>query len=121
MDEIIFIKICLILGTLFIGLLGVYAMWWVHCGLVYYYLWLGRRYCITHGFTPSRSRGGPEFDDNGNKTEYTAIEFDCMHPEKGRQLVSLVIGIFGVRKVVRIVPFPKEEDMVTSDRPNNFL
>ncbi len=92
------------------GVITIPLFWWVHCGLESWYVRLGRSFCTRRGLTPSRWRCGPQFDDAGVKTEYSVVEIDCDRPEEGRQLVRLLVWIFGVRKVMSIGPFPEEEE-----------
>ena len=91
------------------GVITIPLLWWVHCGLESWYVRLGRRFCMTRGFTPSRWRCGPAFDATGVKTESSVVELDCEHPEKGRQLVRLLVWAFGVRKILGIEPFSEED------------
>ena len=91
-----------------IGVLGLGLHWIVHCGLQRWYLRLAHRFCQKRGLTISRSRCGPAFDDRG-KTEYSIVELDCVHPQEGRQLIRLLVWVFGVREVLSIEPFPEEE------------
>lgn len=103
MDTISTIGIWVAIGVLVLGL-----HWIVHCGLERCYLRLAHRFCQKRGLTISRSRCGPAFDDRG-KTEYSIVELDCVHPQEGRQLIRLLVWIFGVRKVLSIEPFPEKE------------
>ncbi len=103
MGTINIIGIWVALGVLSLGLL-----WIVHCGLERCYLRLAHRFCQKRGLTISRSRCGPAFDDRG-KTEYSIVELDCVHPQEGRQLIRLLVWVFGVREVLSIEPFPEEE------------
>ena len=92
-----------------LSVLSVPLLLLVHWGLERCYVRLARRFCAKRGFTPSRWRCGPAFDDTGVKTEYSIVELDCDHQQKGRQLVRLLVWIFGVRKVLSMGPFPVQE------------
>jgi len=85
-------------------------MWYVHCGLERCYVHFGQRFCKNRGLTISRVRCGPEFEDSGVKTEYSIVEFDCINAEGVRQLLKLRVWIFGVKKVLSIDNYPKDEE-----------
>jgi hypothetical protein len=91
-----------------VGVLVFPLMVYVHCGLERIYVLFGQHFCKKHGLTISRVRCGPEFDEDGLKTESSLVEFDCIAPDGERQFVQLRVWIFGVRKVLRMEPFPEE-------------
>ncbi len=80
-------------------------LWWIHCLLELWYVWLGRRFCIKHSLTPSQWKLKPAFTDSGIKTEYTFVELFCIHPENGKFRVRLLVWIFGVHAILSIEPF----------------
>jgi hypothetical protein len=97
------------------SILVVPLLWYVHCGLERCYIRFGHRFCKSRGLTVSRFRCGPEFEDSGIKTENSIVEFDCIAPDGARQLVKLRVWIFGIRKVLRIEAFPKDQEAETEE------
>jgi len=102
-------RLTIIIVFIICGILVVPLSWWIHCTLELCYIRIARRFCTRRGLTPSRYRCRPAFDDTGVKTEYSLVELDCNDPKEGRQLVKLLVWIFGVHKVLSIGPFPEEE------------
>jgi len=103
MGTISTIGIWVAFGVLVLGLHVI-----VHCGLERWYLRLAHRFCQKRGVTISRS-----YCERANNvtswTEYFIVKLDCIHPQEGRQLIILLVSVFGVRDVLSIGPFPEEE------------
>ena len=91
------------------GILVVPLFVWTHRFLTFCYVRSAYRFCRKKGLAPLIWRCCPALDDTGIKTEYTLMELDCEHPQDGRQIVRLQVWIFGVRKVLSIVPFSEHE------------
>jgi len=91
------------------GFIAIVSAWFVHCGLERCYVRYGHRFCTKRGFTITKVRCGPEFEDSGAKTEYSVVEFDCVNPDGARKLVKLRVWIFGIKKVLGIEEFPEEK------------
>ncbi len=82
----------------------------VHVWLERCYLAYARRYCKRHGYAVSRYRCGPLFDKDGIKTEYSLVEIDCLDRNQRHTLLRLKVWAFGVRQVLSVDDFPKEQE-----------
>jgi len=101
------IEISLIVAA---GILALPLMYAVHRGLNYCCLRHAHRFCRQHGFTISRWRCGPLFDDTGVKTEFTLVELDCLDGQKHRRLIRLSVWLFGIRNVLSDDKYPESYD-----------
>jgi hypothetical protein len=86
------------IGTLACVVLGLPAFYLVHRGINRCCLAYARRYCRRHNLSISSTRSAPEIGKSGFKTENTIIELDCTDSDQTRQLVRLVVWLFGIRE-----------------------
>jgi uncharacterized damage-inducible protein DinB len=92
-------KWLVIAGLIVVAIPCTLVLWLlVHRAMERCYLAHAARYCRKRGLNWVRARIGPEFDDEGVKTEFTVIELDCRDAQGERQLVRLQVWLFGVRR-----------------------
>jgi len=77
--------------------------------LHYRYIPHARRWCQKSGFKVDRWRTYYAFDKSGIKTEFTAVELDCVDGNGQRRFVFLLVWLFGVKTVLGASEFPIEE------------
>ncbi|MDB6110409.1 MAG: hypothetical protein JWR69_2159 [Pedosphaera sp.] len=94
------------------AILGLPAMFIVHCGLEYCYLVYARRFCRNNGLKLMRWKCWMAFDKSGVKTEFTIFELNWLDGQSQRKLVRLVIWIFGIRKVLSNENYPESQHEV---------
>jgi len=86
------------IGALVCIVLGLPAFYLVHLGINRCCLAYARRYCRRHNLSISNTRSALEIGKSGFKTENIVIELDCTDGDQNRQLVRLVVWIFGIRE-----------------------
>jgi hypothetical protein len=72
----------------------------VHCTLNRVCISHARKFCRQQGLAVTGARCQPAFSSSGVKTEYSLVQTDCIDAGGERRRVLLLVGPFGVRKLV---------------------
>ena len=100
----------LLIGLILLFVLTAFLWYFVHRFLVEYcYLPYARRWCVKNGFEVAASQSFFVFTPSGPKSEYTGFELTCLDGNKQKRFVVLLVGVFGVKRVVSIAEAPLSE------------
>jgi hypothetical protein len=104
-----------------IALSAPFLGYWVHVLLIKYcYLPHARRFCGKNKLDLLAWRAGYCFEESGGKrvkTEYTAFALDCRDSHGERRVVTLLVGVFGVKAAFGLPGMPAEPNGAPNDGP----